>query len=450
MADLPGEAPFTSTLVREACLTLMRNRERYLAGRSTSSVVGLLCEVGKNWMDPRDPFRKQALEAGPRLTGFSAPTLARGLEAFFTQFTPDNFNALLEQDLGHVERLDRPAARESETRAGRAALAVAPEFLAHFTAGNVPSPALGAIALGLLTRSAQFVKCGSGADFLPRLFGHSLYRVDPKAASCLEIASWPGGRRDLEDALFESADCVTATGSDETLTAIRGRLPGRTRFVGYGHRVSFAYVSGDALAGMTCVRTAERAAADIAAWNQLGCLSPHVVYVEKSGGMDPDQFAELLARQLAALERTEPRGEVPVEIAAAIASRRSIYELRAGASADTRLWASPDSTAWTVVYEAEPRFQLSCLHRFVYVKPTASLEEALQQADGVRGRVSTVGLAAPEPRFSQLAEVLGRWGATRVCPLGRMQQPPLMWRHDGRPALGELVTWMDLERATNP
>jgi hypothetical protein len=26
-----------------------------------------------------------------------------------------------------------------------------------------------------------------------------------------------------------------------------------------------------------------------------------------------------------------------------------------------------------------------------------------------------------------------------------MQNPPLTWRHDGRPALGDLMTWVDFE-----
>jgi hypothetical protein len=26
-----------------------------------------------------------------------------------------------------------------------------------------------------------------------------------------------------------------------------------------------------------------------------------------------------------------------------------------------------------------------------------------------------------------------------------MQNPPLTWRHDGRPALGDLLTWTDCE-----
>ena len=43
--------------------------------------------------------------------------------------------------------------------------------------------------------------------------------------------------------LFAEADCVTATGSDETLDAIREQLPAKVRFLGYGHRVSFGFVA---------------------------------------------------------------------------------------------------------------------------------------------------------------------------------------------------------------
>jgi hypothetical protein len=75
--------------------------------------------------------------------------------------------------------------------------------------------------------------------FLPRLFAHSLHEAEPKLASCLEIAEWSGGQAGLEEPLFAEADCVTATGSDETLAELRGRLPVRVRLLAYGHQVSF-------------------------------------------------------------------------------------------------------------------------------------------------------------------------------------------------------------------
>jgi len=135
-----------------------------------------------------------------------------------------------------------------------------------------------------------------------------------------------------------------------------------------------------------------------------------------------------------------------VEDAAAIAIRRSFYQVRAAHSSETKLWCSEGSTAWTVVYEGDPLFQVSCLNRFIYVKGVSGLGQVLRGADGIRGKVSTVGLAATEDQAYEIATELARWGVARVCPLGEMQHPPLTWRHDGRPSLGDLVTWTDWEQ----
>ena len=188
-----------------------------------------------------------------------------------------------------------------------------------------------------------------------------------------------------------------------------------------------------------------RAADDVTAWDQHGCLSPHVIYVER-GAMPPEQFAEMLADELAKREESEPRGAISTEAAAGIASRRAIYEVRAAHSPETMIWKSKDSTAWTVVCEAEARFGLSCLNRFIYVKPVLDLNEALRGADAVRDHTSTVGLAAQEHEMETLAKQFARGGATRLCPLGQMQNPPLTWRHDGRLLLGDLVRWTDWEQ----
>ena len=443
LADLPPEATLSPLMISEACQTLKRNREQYLANRSLQSMVNLLARLAENWLEPEFPFRKFAMERATD-TGFSRATLERGLDNFFRQLTRENFRALIARELGDATdattgKLDTSAAPKGRFWRG-------PEFQVHIAAGSIPNPAIMSLIFGLLTRSAQFLKCASGSSFLPRLFAHSLYDADPKLGACLEIAEWRGGNAGLENALFAEADCVTATGSDETLDSIRAKLPGRVRFLGFGHRVSFGFIAGEILYGSRTGKIVSAAADDVVAWNQLGCLSPHVIYVQSGGEVSPENFAELLADELARREASEPRGEISAEESAAIASRRSIYEVRAAHSpASTRHWRSEGSTAWTVVFEADPRFQVSCLNRFIYVKPVSDLKALLESADAARGKVSTVGIAVPEESAPELAAQLARWGVTRLCRLGHMQNPPLTWRHDGRPPLGDLVTWTDFE-----
>lgn len=465
LADLPPEAELTPALVREACIAVKRNRATWLVQRRTQELVELLAYAGERWLDPQSGFRRRALQLGADETGFGAATLARGLDSFFRLLSVEQLNALLTQDLGDLWRLDEFSAPPGELRHGRMALAHGPELLLQVAAGNLPNSTLTSMTLGLLTKSAQFVKLPRRGSVIARLFAHSLAELEPKLGGCLELAAWAGGSAELEAAAFAEADCVTVQGSDETLADIRARLPQRTRLVGHGHRLSFGYVSADVLSSYSARKVAERAAADVTAWNQLGCLSPHAFYVEDRGAVSAEAFAELLASELATREAAEPRGALSVEETASIADRRSLHDLRAvkhlttreeavaqprgvffePPRSGTRLWASEGSTAWTVVYEEEPRFHASCLNRFVYVKPVRDLAELLRFADPLRGRVSTVGVAALESRMPELALALARWGVPRICPVGRMQEPPLTWRHDGRPALGELVTWTDLE-----
>lgn len=445
LADLPASATLTPKLLAEACDALKRNRHDYLAQRSTDEIIGVLTEMAAGWLQPDDELRRLALEFGPPQLGFSRETLAHGLDEFFRQLTRENFERLLEQDFDDVQRLDEWGATRAEWAGGKTAIATGPELLVHIAAGNIPNPTLTSMSFGLLVRSAQVVKCASGTTLLPRLFAHSLYRIEPKLAASLEVVEWPGGATELEHVLWATADCVTATGQDETLAQIRRELPSHVRFVGYGHRLSFGYIARDMLTSAQLKKTVSDAAADVVAWDQLGCLSPHVFFVQTGGVATPEQFAAQLADALAHHEQTQPRGALPVGAAATIAARRQIYAMRAAQSDRTRIWQSEGSTAWTVVCEAEAPFPISCLHRFIHIRPVNDAAEVLQVADAQRRQISTVGLAVPRSQFSTLARQLGRWGASRICALGQMQRPPLTWRHDGRPALADLVTWTDCE-----
>jgi hypothetical protein len=445
LADLPDSSTLTPQLITDACQTLKQNREKFLATQSTENLISILTKLGREWLDPEFPFRKMVLESGPEQTGFGEQTLALGLDRFFAQLTRENLEALIVQDLGSLRRLDEISADAVESKQDRSSIARGHDLLAHITGGVLPNPSIMSIILGLLVRSAQFVKCATGTAFIPRMFAHSLYAMQPKLGACLEIAEWKGGSAHLEDALFAEATCLTATGSDESLTEIRKRLPARVRFLGYGHKLSVAFITHESLDKHGAEKIASALTEDVTAWNQLGCLSPHAIYIENGASINSVTFAEILSKQLEAREQSDPRGAIPAHHAAAITTRRMFYEVRASADRDTKLWSSSGSTSWTVVHETSTPFQPSCLNRFIFVKPVTSLDEFLASIGSFHGQISTVGLAAPMARAQQIGRRLAEAGISRVCRIGAMQNPPLTWRHDGRPSLGDLVTWTDIE-----
>ena len=445
LIDVPPEARLDAGLLREALRQIKRNRRQYIRDMSTEDVIKVIARLADNWRDNLFPFRKYALNAGPEATGFSRQTLENGLDQFFGRITEKSLHNLLSQEFGDSQRLDKPAAIPEERAEDRMALAIGPELIGHICASNLPSPNLMRIIHGLLIGSAQFVKCAPGAGFLPRLFAHSIYEAHNKFGACLELSEWTGGQTHLEDELFAEADCITAIGRDETLSAIRKRLPENTHFLGHGHRVSFGFISKDMMTRAIASEQATLAACDVAAWDQHGCLSPHVFYIEAGGSVTGEQFAHMLAEALEQKERDQPRGNLPAGLEADISELRLFHETKAEKTGEFNVWKSENSTAWTVVFDRELGFTASCLNRYIYVKEVADLDEVLRTAEMVRGQVSTIGLTATKPEASDLVRQLAHWGVSRVCPIGQMQNPPLTWRHDGRPSLGSYVHWTDWE-----
>lgn len=445
LVDLSKKASLTPKMITDACETLKRNRRTYLLCRSTEMLIRTLGSLSEKWLDPQYPLRQKALAEAEKKGGFPRQTIENGLDHLFGEITPEGLRSLIEQDLGNANRIDHVSATHAEMQTKRKGFVVGPELIANISGGQIPNPIITSIIIGLLSRSAQFVKCAKGSAFLPRLFAHSIYETDPKLASCLEISQWKGGDETLEKPLFDSADFVIATGNDHTIETLSKRIPKGKRFLPYGHRVSFGYITKSGLEGSHLRLLSDQIIEDVVSWNQVGCLSPHVIYVERGTSPSPEHLAEHIAKAFGRREEIEPRGEIGKGTAAIIANRRRLYEVRAAHSKGTLIWKSEGSTSWTLVFDCDPRFQKSCAHRFLYIKSVDSLSDALAGAEEVFGKVACVGLAASPNEAEGIVKELARWGVGRVCPFGKMQKPSIAWRHDGMPSLGTLMHWTDWE-----
>lgn len=405
--------------------TLLARRRRHLVRRPVHDTLAAIDCCIRRWLDPDSDERRQAEAQLPATTGLSPPMLRHVLPLVFEEYRGERLGALLDAELGGRGGLDR---------------AIGPGLSVHVLAGNLPGAGLDGGIFSLLVKSAVLVKAASAELVLPDLFARSLAAVDPELGACLRVVHWPGGRADLEKAAFGGADLVVASGSDVSLASIRERLGADTRFIGYGHKLSFGLVTRAGLADCGALAHWSRAAAyDVAVYDQLGCLSPQLVYVEEGGPVSPREFASALADDLAEWQITLPRGAVPTEAVSAIRCVRDQAEWQALAGKDIELHTSRGGADWTVIYEADPTFVPSPLYRTVRVKPLRGPAHLAELLADWRPYLEAVGLAAAPDESARLGELLAGLGVSRVCPLGKMQRPPLNWRRGGRPRIGAFV-----------
>lgn len=418
-------------------------RARTLAEMPVAEIVHAVDAAAARLARDDDPLRRLAEEALPAVTGYSPAMVRLILERMVPDWRADALGSLLRAEFGDPGILDefrpRPGAAD-----GARVRAYGPELAFHIFAGNVPGVAVTSLVRSLLVKAATLGKTASGDPLLAVLFAKVLAETAPRLAECLAVTYWPGGSTALEDTAYRTADLIVVYGGRETVDAVRSGIPPETRLVEHGPRFSLALIAREALAGGVAGGTAAAAALAVATFDQQGCVSPHVVYVERGGDLEPGAFAELLAGELARIEKELPRGRLSPAEAATIQQLRGGAEFRALAGQDVRLFTSP-GTEYTVIFDADPAFTPSCLNRVVWVKPLDELGDVTPLLRPYGAYLQTVGIAAPAARQLALAGELGRVGASRITDLDRMPWPPAAWHHDGQSPLGELVRWVDLE-----
>jgi len=402
-----------------------------LSRRPVEAILAALDRVAARWLDHADPIRREAEARLAETTGLAPAMLRRGLDETITRLR--GIGELLDQDLGSRYALDGFVQRARGVRSR----AFGPGLLVAVFSGNVPGISSFDMALALALKSACLARPAREEPAFAPLFARSVAEVDPLLGRCLAVQRWSYD----EDWPYARAGAVVVYGSDRSVEAVRRLVPGGVRFLGHGHKISFALVAREA----AVAETARRLALDVAMYDQQGCVSPHMAFVERGGPLSPLAFAEACGDALAELEREMPRSRLSQEEAVALRSARDEAEFDADA-----VFGSQGSLAWTVIHYEAPAFLPSPLNRLIRTYAVDEIGDVVEVVSPYRAYLQTVAYAGPADRREELAGRLGALGATRVCPLGMVQQPGPLWRHDGRPAAGDLVRWIDIEEPSGP
>lgn len=430
----------TGAQMRALAAHVRRGANTHLKAMPVAEIISAIDRAIARLLDRNNPYRRLAETWLPVVSGYDADMVRLGLTGFFKTFRAPQLRRFVAEDFANPAVLDgfEPAPK------GGAVRAFGPDLLAHVWAGNVPALSLWSLVCGLLVKAPGIGKLASAEPLFASWFARLLAEVHPPLADCLAVVWWSGAGGEDADALYAEADTVLAYGSNQTLDVLRQRLPVTVRFLPHGHKLGFGMVGAAALDMLKAPAVARLAAWDVMRYDQQGCYSPHVFYVERGAPVPPRAFADHLSAELANLQRRFARRPLALEERAAIAKWQQAVEW----SGDGQQLLGPVDAPWSVAYSDRLQpLAPTALYRTIAVVGVDRLDDAVPVAAAQSQYLQTAGIAASPEELYRLAGLLGAAGVTRISAIGSMSMPEAGWHHDGRFNLLDLVRMVEIEQS---
>lgn len=376
--------------------------------------------TAKCFLDPSNYWHKKALKLSETV-GMTPPMVAEALRNL----------------LGRITKVKLERLRRKQLGSDPDANLLLPDVIFHNLAGNLFISGWESLILANLTGACSLVRTSHNDRYFPVLFVEAMSSIDPLARAMNWCGWWPHEERELTRLAVERTDAVVAFGDDETVSAIREMTPLHTRFIGHGHKVSFILLDEEDFESRSLPVIANRVAYDFSVYDQQGCLSPRTLFVRTQSWQLMEELAVAISHAMGRLAKVLPRHKLTLEEAAAVAREREeilIQEAACASSTARQLLdrnaklVSPASVDYLVALRSLQPFSPSPVNRTVIIRPFTSLHELIATLNPLRGNISTLGVAEFRQEWQLLANHVG---ATRICPIGRMQKPPLDWFHDG-------------------
>ena len=157
------------------------------------------------------------------------------------------------------------------------------------------------------------------------------------------------------------------------------------------------------------------------------------------------ELAVVLADALDARARAVPPGELDAADAATLQLTRAGAAWRAAADGPAHDVFAGAGLGYTLVRAPHLVLEGSAGNRSLRLVVVPDGDSAIAEIAPLARHLQNVAVGALPPELERYAERLAGLGACRICAPGRMSEPSMVWRHDGRPCVAELVRWCDVE-----
>ncbi|MDW8349746.1 MAG: acyl-CoA reductase [Verrucomicrobiae bacterium] len=351
-----------------------------------------------------------------------AQTLRRLPE--FGNPTLDDLQNWVKEELGSIDALDRPSKNLQ---------AIAPRYIYHIAASTLPISLWQTLLRGLVLGSYNIVK-------LPSNVRPETYRrfSDALPTSLRKMVTY---QRQFDLRTFQQADAIIALASDATIQELRRHLLPHQRFIAYGTKWSFLCGTFYSQPSNSKVSILHAVARDFLTYHHTGCLSPRAIFLSPQD--DALDFAKGL---LDVIVHNKSQSHSP-PLSLTLSEKLLIQDCRARAHFKRQPLFFSEIEGWpyTLIVQSLSEFQMVDAP---FVLPIVSLSSwnQLSELKSLSNKISTVGFFGSVP--SLVEKIWIELGATRFCPAGSMQFPPLNWKHDGDYTLRPLIRWVSKDGAS--
>ncbi|MHA3739128.1 acyl-CoA reductase [Pseudomonas sp. Eth.TT006] len=303
-------------------------------------------------------------------------------------------------------------------------------LVVHITPANAPLLAFCAVVEGLLSGNVNWLRPSStDAGFTAQLL-QGLLQCDPSGQLASYVAVLPATTEQIGQ-LCRLANGVSAWGGESALRAIRQVLPAGCRWIDWGHRISFAYLTPN---GVTPARL-DAIVDEVCRLDQQACSSPQWLLVDS----DDDAVLHDIGAQLAeAFERRA--GEWPaltptLEEASQIITCTALARLTQSFTGQTgKVWHAP---GWRVIWRHDQQLEPSALFRSLLLQPVPRAQLAATLLPW-RNVLQSCALLCAETQIGELSQTLIAAGVTRIAPIDAIHDGYEGEPHDGVYALQRL------------
>lgn len=402
-----------------------------LAAVPARKIVLAIASAAERWSDGDFPSRVRILDGIAERTGYALPVVEYALDRLFFSVTQHALEATIKSELGSLDILDRFISRDGRPDAWASPVGRVCVISSRTTIGVALTPAI----FALCAKCDVTVK--DREDSLAGAFFETLIEELDEFADAARAAVWSSGDERAPD--LKAFDALVAFGSDPTLDSIAQTVGSRARFIGFGSRASAGYVDRESLSTQAGAKAlAQGAARDLVLYESEGCLSLHVLFVERDGAIPPERFCEMLAAEVERANVEFPPARQHASVSAQIAQQRDLAAFRA-ASGTGAVYANADAH-YALVLDPPRNEPPQFLPRTIGVIPVDDPVQALTYLREHGLPLEGFAVSAARPELITLAIDAG---AVRLTRFGELQHPPISGDHGGRPRIAEFIRWID-------